>query len=380
MNISIDREILLENLNTIARGLPVRSPMPILTGIKLYATDTDLYMTSSNSDISVEVVINDQSLNIQEPGQTVVPGKVFIDIIRKINSKKINLYVSDDKVLVIKADRGEYKLQIMDPVDYPKIDFVLHENPLTIDADVLKGVIKETVFATATSEKKPILTGVNLKNQGGKLIATATDSFRLSQKVVAIDPEYKDFNITVPNKSFDELLKAIDQYSERITLYFGTNKLLVSFKNISFQTRLLDGNYPDTSRLIPQQFPITIKFNKDDLIEVLERVSLFSPRDKERDKEITYSIIKLTVRNDRTIEISTNNASIGGANEDIIPTEVIANNPIKIGFSSRYLIEALKSFMSTEISLNITAEIRPFVIKGDRDYNLTSLILPVRID
>ena len=89
MNISIDREILLENLNTIERGLAVRSPMPILTGIKLYATDTDLYMTSSNSDISVEVVINDQSLNIQEPGQTVVPGKVFIDIIRKINSKKI---------------------------------------------------------------------------------------------------------------------------------------------------------------------------------------------------------------------------------------------------------------------------------------------------
>ena len=207
MNISIDREILLENLNTIARGLPARSPMPILTGIKLYATDTDLYMTSSNSDISVEVVINDSQLVIQQPGQTVVPGKVFIDIIRKINSRKINLYVSDDKVLVIKADRGEYKLQIMDPVDYPKIDFVLHENPLVIDADVLKGVIRETVFATATSEKKPILTGVNLKNQGGKLIATATDSFRLSQKIVAIDPEYKDFNITVPNKSFDELLK-----------------------------------------------------------------------------------------------------------------------------------------------------------------------------
>jgi DNA polymerase-3 subunit beta len=256
MNILIDREILLENLNTIARGLPVRSPMPILTGIKMYATNTDLYMTSSNSDISVEVVINDQSLVNQQPGQTVVTGKVFIDIIRKINSKKINLYLSDYKVLVIKADRGEYKLQIMDPVDNPKIDFVLRENPLVIDADVLKGVIRETVFATATSEKKPILTGVNLRNVGGKLIATATDSFRLSQNVVAIDPEYKDFNITVPNKSSDELLKAIDQYGERVTLYFGTNKLLVSFKNITFQTRFLDGNYPDTSRLIPAEYPI----------------------------------------------------------------------------------------------------------------------------
>jgi DNA polymerase-3 subunit beta len=142
MNFSLDRGILLENLNTIARGLPVRSPMAILSGIKMYATDTDLYMTSSNSDISVEVVINDQTLVIQQPGQTVVPGKVFIANIRKINSKNINLYLSDDEVLVIKADRGEFKLQIMDPVDYPKIDFVLHETPLVIDAVVLKGVIR----------------------------------------------------------------------------------------------------------------------------------------------------------------------------------------------------------------------------------------------
>ena len=380
MNITIDREILLENLNTISRGLPSRSPMPILTGIKLYATDTDLFMTSSNSDISVEVDIQDSSLIINQPGQTVVPGRFFIDIIRKINSKKVNLYLSDDKILVIKADRGEYKLHIMDPVDYPKIDFVVLENPLTIESDVLKNLIKNTVFATATSEKKPILTGVNLKNIGGKLIATATDSFRLSQKVVSINPEYKDFNITVPNKSLDELLKALDQYQEKVTLYFGSNKLLVSFKNVSFQTRLLDGNYPDTSRLIPAEFPIVLKFNKDELVDAVERVSLLSPRDKEKDKEITYSIIKLSIKKDRIIEISTTNASVGDAKEELIPTAIDSANPITIGFSSRYLIEALRSFMSTEISLNLSGEIRPFIIRGDKDSNLTQLILPVRMD
>lgn len=380
MNITIDREILLENLNTISRGLPTRSPMPILTGIKLYATDTDLFMTSSNSDISVEVDIQDSSLVINQPGQTVVPGRFFIDIIRKINSKKVNLYLSDDKILVIKADRGEYKLHIMDPVDYPKIDFVVHENPLAIDSEVLRNLIRNTVFATATSEKKPILTGVNFKNMGGKLIATATDSFRLSQKVVSIDPEFKDFNITVPNKSLDELLKALDQYQEKVTLYFGSNKLLVSFKNVSFQTRLLDGNYPDTSRLIPAEFPIVLKFNKDELVDAVERVSLLSPRDKEKDKEITYSIIKLSIKKDRVIEISTTNASVGDAKEELIPTAIDSANPITIGFSSRYLIEALRSFMSTEISLNLSGEIRPFIIRGDKDANLTQLILPVRMD
>ena len=224
MNLTIDREILLENLNVISRGLPSKSPMPILTGIKMEATDTDLYMTSSNSDISVEVLIEDASLQIQTPDKTVVPGRFFIDIIRKINSKRVNLYLLEEKVLVIKADRGEYKLHIMDYMDYPNIDFVTLENPLVLPSSVLKGLIKETVFATATSEKKPVLTGVNFHHSSGKLIVTATDSFRLSQKVISI-PEYNDFNITIPSKSLDELLKAIDSYEEDLSLYFSMNRI-----------------------------------------------------------------------------------------------------------------------------------------------------------
>ena len=379
MNITIDREVLLENLNIISRGLPNKSPMPIITGIKFYATDVDLFMTSSNNDISVEVTVSDQSLNIVEAGSTVVPGRLFIDIIRKINSKKVNLFLSDDRILIIKADRGEYKLHIMDALEYPKIDFVPLENPLVLHSDIIKSLVKETVFATAQTEKKPILAGVNFSHNGGNLVVTATDSFRLSQKITSI-AEYSDFNLTIPNKSLDELVKALDNYDGDVSLYFTQNRLLVQFRNVCFQTRLLEGNYPDTSRLIPSTFPIVIKFNKDELVEAVERVSLLSPRDKERDKEITYSIIKLSIRKDRTVEISTNNTVYGDAREEVIPTYVDAENPITIGFSSRYLLEALKSFMSTEISLNLTGEIRPFVIRGEKDANLTQLILPVRMD
>ena len=130
MNFSIDREILLENLNIISRGLPAKSPMPILTGIKMEVTTSDLYLTSSNTDISVETFISDSSLEITKPGKTVVPGRFFIDIIRKINSKKVNICLLDDKILLIKADRGEYKLHILDPLDYPIIDFMTLENSL----------------------------------------------------------------------------------------------------------------------------------------------------------------------------------------------------------------------------------------------------------
>ena len=378
MNLTIDREVLLENLNTISRGLPAKSPMPILTGIKLYVTENDLFMTSSNSDISVEVTINDASLEIKEPGQTVVPGK-FIDIIRKINSRKVNLYLAEDKILVIKADRGEYKLYVMDPLEYPKMDFVALENPLKLSADLLKNIIKSTVFATSSSEKKPILTGVNFSNTNNTLTVVATDSFRLSQRVVSID-NYNDFNITIPNKSLDELIKAIDQYQGYVNLYFQANKLLAQFKNVCFQTRLLDGNYPDTSKLIGSNYSINLTFNKDELIEAVERVSLLSPRDSAKDREVTYSIVKLELKKDRTLEISTTNSQIGDAKEELLPTGIDADGPIAVGFSSRYLLDALKSFISTEVTLGLQAETRPFIVRGENDNNLTQLILPVRMN
>lgn len=379
MNFTIDREILLENLNIISRGLPAKSPMPILTGIKLEVTTTDLYMTSSNTDISVETFINDSSLQIAKPGKTVVPGRFFIDIIRKINSKRVALTLLDDRILLIKADRGEYKLHIMDPLDYPNIDFVALENPLVLSSDRIKTMIKQTSFATATSEKKPILTGVHLKLMGNRLTAVATDSFRLSQTILEV-PEYSPFQITIPNKSLDEMYKALDNFNGDISLYFAVNKLLIKYKNVLFQTRLLDGNYPDTSKLIPPSYPIVIKFHKDELLDAVERVSLLSPREKVSDREVAYSIIKLTVSKDHLVTISTTNSAVGDATEELIPTDTQIAGPIMIGFSSRYLIEALRSFESTEIALNCSEGIRPFIITGEKDHNLTQLILPVRMD
>ena len=379
MNFSIEREILLENLNVISRGLPAKSPMPILTGIKLEVTDQDLYMTSSNTDISVETYINDRSLVVEKPGKTVVPGRFFIDISRKINSRRVDFSLVEDKILVIKADRGEYKLHIMDPLDYPNIDFVSLQNPLVLPALRIKNLIRQTVFACATSEKKPILTGVHLKLTAGKLTAIATDSFRLSQTQLDIE-DYNDFNITVPQKALRELDKALDGINDSISFYFSVNKLLVKFKNVLFQTRLLDGNYPDTSKLIPSHFPIVVKFNKDELLEAVERVSLLSPRDKQSDREITYSIIKMTIGKDHSIVISTNNASVGDAYEELIPTETQISSPLIIGFSSRYLVEALSSFDSAEVALNFSEGVRPFVIDGEKDAHLIQLILPVRMD
>ncbi|MCR5787398.1 MAG: DNA polymerase III subunit beta [Acholeplasmatales bacterium] len=380
MIFSIDRDVLLDNLNMISHGLPVRTPMPILTGILMEATDNDLYLTSSNVDLSVETVISDKSLEIKEKGKAVVPGKFFIDIIRKVNSKKITFSLIEDRILLIETDKGEYKLHLMDYMDYPTVEFVVLENPLTVSAEALRKIIHQTVFATSTSESNPILTGVNFNLKNNTLTCIATDSYRLSQTKLALNDSYNDFSITIPSKSLDELNKALDQSNEEVSLYFSTNKLLFKFKNVLFQTRLLDGQYPNTSRLIPESYPMTVFFNKDELIESVERVSLLSPHDKVSDRETNYSVIKLEIKNDKSIEISTTNAQIGDAKEEIIPTRLDTTETLKIGFSARYLLDALRCLSSTEVALHFSGEIRPVVVDSEKESELTQLILPIRMD
>lgn len=377
MIFSIDRDIFLENLNVISRGLPVKSSNPILTGIKIEVTKDNIFMTSSNNDISIELMINDSSLVVEEIGKTIIPGKFFIDIIRKINSKKIKLSLIDNKYILLNVDRGEYKLNIMDYNDYPNIEFVNLDNPLTIDVSLLKSIIKETNFATSTSERRPILTGVNLSYNGDILTVLATDSYRLAKKEIKLAQDYKSFNLTIPSKSLDELLKIVDSYEGNLNIYFDNNKILIKFNNILFQTRILEGEYPDTSRAINTNFNMKVEFNKDEFIESLERVSLLSPRDKEKDKEITYSIITLNI-NDSKVEISTDNFQVGNAKEELIANILESSGPINISFSSKYLLEALRAFDGSKVILNLISDIRPFIITSEFNKTLIQLVLPVR--
>ena len=374
MLFSIDREVLLENLNIIARGIPSKTPLNSLKGIKINVLDNQIIMTSSNTNISIQATINDKSLNVKSTGDVIVPGLFLIDIVRKVNSQKIEMALLEDRVFIIKANRSEFKLNIFDYEDYPEIKFIDDENPIKLDSKALKNLIKETIFTCSTSEKRPILTGVNFKLDDGKLTCTATDSFRLSQKILFLQyNENKD--AVIPASSLDDLVKIIENINGEINITIKNKNVLFKFNNILFQSRILEGNYPDTSRLIPTDFLLTIKFDREELLQSLDRVSLLSPKDKDRN----FNIISFSLREDKIVEITSKNTEIGNALEEIVPIEVNGNR-FNIAFSSRYLIEILRVYTSPEITLNFTGEVKPFIIKGDLDTNLTTLILPVKID
>ncbi len=374
MNFQINKDVLLNSLIVAQKALSNKTPNPALQGIKLDVLTDHLLITTSNSNIAIKLTIKDSSLVIKKQGSVLIPGKYFIEIIRKLDGLKVVISSDIDNMIRIEADRSDITLNMMDIDDYPELEFNEKVKSIKINVRTLKTIIRQTAFATSSIENRPILTGVNFKIDGNKLTAIATDSYRLSQKQIELKEVYEPLNIIIPGRSLYELIKVLENNNETVELHFDQFKILFKYKNLLFQSRLLEGNYPETSKLIPTEFPIVIKFNKEKLSTAIERASLFSIRDG------SNAIVKLQLRQDNIIEITSNSPEIGKVLEEVYPVDEIIGSPIKISFSSKYTLEALKVFNSSEVTINFTGEIRPFIIKGEYDENMLQLILPVRTE
>jgi len=374
MNFTIAKEVLLNHLLISQKALSTKTPAPYLQGIKLEVYQSELILITSNSDISIKISIKDESLKVEDTGEILIPGKYFVEIIRKLDGEKIALSVIDNNILRIVAGNSDVVLNMINVEDYPDIAFITNDNPIKIDAKVMRSVIRQTTFATSSIENRPILTGVNIRVDGQKMTAIATDSFRLSQKHIDIPANFEKMNVVIPGKSLDELMKVLEMNLDEVLIHLDHKSILFEYGNVLFQSRLLEGNFPETSRLIPVDFPIVIKFNKNDLFVAVDRASLLSTR------EGNASIVKLHLRPDNVVEITSNSPEIGKVNEEVFPVDKVIGSTIKIAFSSKYFLDALKTFHSDQVYVKFTGEIRPFVIEGEMDPGLIQLILPVRTE
>ncbi len=374
MNFTISTSVLLNNLLISQKALSTKTPAPYLQGIKLEASQNELVLITSNSDISIKITIKDESLNIESTGEILIPGKFFVEILRKLEGDVVEFSVIDNNILRIIAGESDVTLNLLNVEDYPELEFPVNDEPIILDSKLMKAIIKQTTFATSAIENRPILTGVNIRVDGRKLSAIATDSFRLSQKVIEIVKNQESMNVVIPGRSLDELAKVLEINLDEILVHLNHKSILFEYGNVLFQSRLLEGNFPETARLIPTEFPIIVKFNKEKLFTAIERASLLSS------KEGSSSIVKLNLKSDNTVEITSNSPELGKVTEKVYPLETVVGMPIKIAFSSKYFMDALKTFNSEEVYVKFTGEVRPFVIEGNDDPGVIQLILPVRTE
>ena len=370
MNFKIAKKEFLDALTLSSKAISSTTPLPALSGIKITVTENSLILVSSDSNISIKTCINNNDNNtliINESGEIVIDSKYILEIVRKIDSDFISIETIDGNLIRIYGGNSEFKITGIPASDYPMISFdVRDNNPFKLETTLFNQIIDETAFACSDKETRPVLTGVNLKAADNKLYANATDSYRLASKTVDIDADL-NFNITVPSKYLASIYHSIENEKE-VTIAIDRQKISFIFGNTIIDTRLLDDEFPDTSKLIPQSYNQKLKISSREMINAIDR-TLFIKADGK-------NTVKMHI-DENKLELTSSNQSGISSFEEI---KVIGyeGNPLDISCSGKYLQDAIKAIGSDEITINFSGELKPFVVKKEDDNGLIQLISPVR--
>lgn len=365
MNFKIKRLELLNALTKVSRAVSIKSPLPVLTGIKFDLKEDELILTGSDSDITIQTSIQDH-IDIIEPGSVVLSSKYILEIIKKFDSEDVHIFIVDGTLTRIEGANSRFDLNGTSYIDYPRIDLNKTGVNLQMKSIDLKEAIEQTSFATSEKETRPVLTGVNFKAKDHVLECIATDSYRLAKRILNIDSDIS-FNIIIPKKSLIEISRIIEK-DELIDLYVSDRKVLFVFDHVLIQTRLIDGTFPDTSRLIPDSFDYSMSIDSTSLLNSIDRASLLT-------NEQT-NIVKLTMNQD-TVILSSFSQEIGSVEENL-SRAFYKGEPLKISFSARYLTDAIKSINGQKVRVLFTGEMKPFIIKDFEREDIIQLVLPVR--
>ncbi len=371
MKLTIKQPILMEHLNYVIRGISNKNLIPILNCIKFELTNDGLYLMSTDNEISIKTFIDKKDIeNIDICGTIVVSGRYIYEIIKKLPNEAINIEEVVDSKLSITTTNSSFQLNCNDASEFPSLELEDNKTPIIIQKKLFKTIINQTIFATSNQESRPILTGINFHIEGDYLQCIATDSYRLAKKTIKIHNPMTDIiDIVIPTKNISELIKLFNDDDDSIEIHIFSNKVIFKFNDIIMMSRLINGTYPDTSKLIPETFEIDLQVNLSDFYDAIDRASLLT---NEADK----NTIKLESHGN-DITISSNIPEIGNVVEKIM-VENKNNQDIKIAFSSKYMMDALKSFGSTDVDLLFNGEIKPIILKSSSSDDLIQLILPIR--
>ena len=373
MKFTIKKEILLDALVKVSKAISTKNLIPVLAGIKFELKKKKLTLTASDNDITIQTTIeslNDDDFRIEIDGSIIIHGKYILDIVRKLPDEYINVEVIDELKILIYTDKSEFNLNGISESEYPNIGLEESKKKIDIKAGLFKNIVYQTAFATSNEESKPVLTGINFNIVGDILECNSTDSYRLARKVVTLEKESEEsYNIVIPSHNILEFTKILGDDEEIVELHVFSNKILFKNGNLKFESRLINGTYPNTSNLLPDDSFLVVKTNLNDFYNVIDRVSILTS-DKEK------NIVTLET-NGNTLILKSSSVEIGRVEEKMSISKS-SNDDIKISFSAKYMMEALKSFSTETVDLHFVGEIKPILIKSEEDETLTQLVLPIR--
>lgn len=371
MIIHLTAHDLLEGLNYVTRAIAARPSKPVLEGVMVETIEDAVLLTCTDGSLTIRTKIDCQ---VEKSGQTVMPGKILTELVRKLPDGMVNISVNDKNVAVIKCLSSRTSLSCMAPMDFPLMLSVENGHEIALPQNAFKDMIQRVIFAIATDESRQILTGCLLEIMPSEARLIALDGFRLAMQryteafTFHFPDDINKVQAVIPGKVLNEMSKMLPDDDAPVKLTFDKSRLFAEFGKVSVSSVLLAGEYINYKQILPIDWKTRIKVNRNDLSNAIDRASLMA-------REGKNNLLKLHLtEEDMTI---TSNAELGDVQETL-PIDIDGNG-MDIAFNARYLTDVIRNISDEELSMRFNSNVSPCVICPPEGEKYTYLVLPVRV-
>jgi DNA polymerase-3 subunit beta len=363
LRITVPKDELASQLAIVARGVSSRTAVLVLGGIQLRAEAGRLHLAATDMELSLRTSLD---ASVDGEGTVVVPGRLLLDIARSLPDSEVTIeHRPDEAVVVVTSGTANYRLHTYSSEDFPRLPEIDTGSLHTIDREVLVDTVARVGRSASRDESRPVLTGILVRFEPGKVVMAATDSYRLAVKETPVDATLPDLEAIIPARALQELSR-IATGADEVQLGMQENHAVFGADSVWLTTRRIDGQFPNYRQLLPEQFEHELTLPREEVLEVVRRVSLMAQRNSPL--RLRFAEGELTV--------SAVTQDVGEARESL-PAPYVGE-PMEIGFNAEFLRDGLDSVDSESIKFKLISPLRPAVFEGDsNDY--VYLIMPIRL-
>src|SRR3954454_3781881 len=363
LRITVAKDELATKLATVARGVSTRTAVLVLGGIQLRAEAGRLHLAATDMEVSLRASVDAQ---VSDEGSVVVPGRLLLDIARSLSDSEVAIeHRPEESAVVVAAGTANSRLHTFSPEDFPRLPEIDSVSLHAIDRDALVETIGRVGRSASRDESRPVLTGILVRFEPGKMVMAATDGYRLAVKETPVEGTLPELEAIIPARALQELAR-IAGGADEVQLGLLDNHVVFGADNTWLTTRRIDGQFPNYRQLLPEQFEHELSLPREELLEVVRRVSLMAQRNSPL--RLRFAEGELTV--------SAVTQDVGEARESL--PAPFAADPLEIGFNAALLRDGLESVDADSIKFRLISPLRPAVLEGDTpDY--VYLIMPIRL-
>ena len=365
MELTIEKEALVNGIQTVQNAVSLKSSLPILSNVLLETEKNALRLTATDLDIGICSTIPS---DVEQEGAITLPAKKFFDIIRALpEGSDITLSMKKNNFVMIKSGKAEFKIIGLPKEEFPQLPAFKDKDSITIEQASFKEMLNLTDFAISRDDTRYVLNGILLSVKGDDIKVVATDGRRLAvvskklPKKTLVERE-----AIIPGKAAQETKRMLGDDGE-VRIKFSDNQVLFAFPDSFILSRLIEGEYPNYSKVIPAISPKELKINREEFLSAARRASIFTDQDS--------MAVKLSIKK-KKMTISKNTPYLGEAREEI-DVDYSGGDELEIGFNPKYLIDVLKSLGDESITLEVNDASKPGVIRKGEEY--TYVVLPMQL-